>query len=66
MAKRSGNWMTLAEFCEELSIGRSTFYEWRAKDMAPRCFKLPNGGLRIQRADFEDWVSKLQEDKDAA
>lgn len=31
MAQRSGNWMTIAEFCQEMGISRSTFDDWRAK-----------------------------------
>lgn len=61
-ATRSRTHMTLAEVCEELGIGRSTFYDWRAKRRAPRCFKLPNGDLRIRRADFEDWIAARLED----
>jgi len=53
--------MTIADLCEELGIARSTFYDWRAKHRAPRCFKLPNGDLRIRRADFEEWLSSLEE-----
>ncbi|MFI6883187.1 helix-turn-helix transcriptional regulator [Streptosporangium canum] len=51
--------ITLAEFCEELQISRRTFYDWRAKGRAPRCLKLPNGDLRIRRADFEQWLNAL-------
>ncbi|SDP87856.1 transcriptional regulator, AlpA family [Actinopolyspora xinjiangensis] len=61
MPKNSGTWLTLAQFCEEISIGRSTFYEWRAKGIAPRCFKLPNGELRIRRTDVESWLDTLED-----
>ncbi|MGY5106148.1 helix-turn-helix transcriptional regulator [Streptomyces sp. 900105245] len=40
-AVRPRSMLTLAEVCEELSISRSTFYDWRAKRRAPRCIKLP-------------------------
>ncbi|MBG0814178.1 AlpA family transcriptional regulator [Planomonospora sp. ID82291] len=53
--------LTLAELCEELQISRSTFYDWRAKGRAPRCLKLPNGDLRIRRADFERWLNALED-----
>jgi excisionase family DNA binding protein len=43
--------LTIAEVCEDLGISRSTFYEWRTKGRAPRCIKLPNGDIRINRAD---------------
>ena len=60
-AVRSRSMLTLAEVCEELSISRSTFYDWRAKRRAPRCIKLPNGEIRIRRADLEDWLSTLED-----
>ena len=47
--------LTVAEVCAELRIARSTFYEWRAKGRGPRCIKLPNGELRIRRAELERW-----------
>lgn len=53
--------LTVVELCEELGIGRSTFYEWRAKRRGPRCFKLPNGELRIRRVDFVSWIESLEE-----
>lgn len=54
--------LTVAELCEELSIARSTFYDWRAKKTAPRCMTLPNGELRIRRVDFDAWLdSRLEE-----
>jgi len=46
----------LTDPCAELRIARSTFYEWRAKGRAPRCIKLPNGDLRIRRAELERWL----------
>jgi excisionase family DNA binding protein len=53
--------LTIAELCDELDISRSTFYEWRAKRTAPRCFKLPNGELRIKRDDLDTWIDSRQE-----
>lgn len=53
--------LTVAEFCEEMSIARSTFYDWRAKRRAPRCIRMPNGELRIRRAEYERWLEKLEE-----
>jgi excisionase family DNA binding protein len=49
--------MTITEICSELGIARSTFYDWRASKKAPRCIKLPNGSIRIRRADFERWLT---------
>ena len=53
--------LTIAEVCEELSIARSTFYDWRAKRKAPRCIKLPNRDLRIRRVDFEAWLESIED-----
>jgi excisionase family DNA binding protein len=53
--------LTIAEVCEDLGISRSTFYEWRTKGRAPRCIKLPNGNIRINRADYERWLRTLEE-----
>ena len=58
---RPGDRLTIAQLCEELGISRSTFYEWRAKGRAPRCIKLPNGQIRIRRAEFERWLESLEE-----
>jgi len=60
--RKASDKLTLAELCEDLGISRSTFYDWRAKRRAPRCFKLPNGDLRIRRADYENWLSTLDEE----
>ncbi|MFI0451220.1 helix-turn-helix transcriptional regulator [Actinomadura sp. 6N118] len=47
--------LTVTDICRILQISRRTFYEWRAKGRAPRCKRVPNGELRIRRADFERW-----------
>jgi excisionase family DNA binding protein len=49
--------LTVSEFCKEFKVARSTFYEWIAKGTAPVCKKLPNGQLRIDRADVEAWFN---------
>ncbi|MFI7469955.1 helix-turn-helix transcriptional regulator [Nonomuraea sp. NPDC049646] len=49
--------LTLAEVCTELQISRSTFYDWRQKRRAPRCITLPNGSLRVRRADLDAWLN---------
>jgi predicted DNA-binding transcriptional regulator AlpA len=53
--------LTVAEFCDEMLIARSTFYDWRAKSRAPRCIRMPNGELRIRRAEYERWLETLEE-----
>ena len=52
--------LTVAAFCAELQISRSTFYEWVAKGRAPRCRKLPNGQLRIDRRDVDAWYESCE------
>ena len=49
--------LTVAEVCQELKVSRSTFYDWRAKRRAPRCIALPNGSLRVCRADLDRWLA---------
>jgi predicted DNA-binding transcriptional regulator AlpA len=61
MATPTAKPLTLAEVCAELGIARSTFYDWRAKGRAPRCLKLPNGDLRIRRADYDRWLTSLED-----
>ncbi|MEV6629295.1 helix-turn-helix domain-containing protein [Actinoplanes sp. NPDC051470] len=55
-------YLTVAEFCAEMDIARSTFYDWRAKRSAPKCIKLPNGELRIRRTEFERWLDEHEEE----
>ncbi|QUQ70571.1 helix-turn-helix transcriptional regulator [Kutzneria sp. CA-103260] len=52
--------LKVEEFCEEVKIARSTFYEWKAKGLGPRCRKLPNGQLRIDRRDIDDWYDSCE------
>ena len=53
--------LTIAQFCHEQEIARSTFYDWRAKGKAPRCIKLPNGEIRIRRTEVDRWLDSLEE-----
>ncbi|MFG1748593.1 helix-turn-helix transcriptional regulator [Streptosporangium sandarakinum] len=53
--------LTIADICEDLGINRSTFYDWRAKGRAPKCMKLPNGDLRVRRADYDRWLASLED-----
>ena len=56
------NHLTVNEFCDELGVARSTFYDWRAKGRAPKCMKLPNGELRIKRVDYDSWLAGCGDD----
>lgn len=53
--------LTVQQFCEELGISPRTFYEWRTKQRAPRCIKLPNGEIRIRRAEYERWLDSRED-----
>ena len=53
--------LTITDVCTELGIARSTFYDWRAAKKAPRCIKLPNGNIRVRRADLERWLKSLED-----
>ena len=48
--------LTVAAVLAELDVPRSTFYKWRRVGQAPRCIKLPNGEVRIRRADLDAWL----------
>ncbi len=50
--------LAVDEFCVELEIARSTFYDRRAK--AAKVIKLPNGRVLIRRAEFERWLNALE------
>ena len=56
-----GDKLTIAQVCADLEISRRTFYEWRAKNKAPRCLTLPNGSLRIRRAEYQRWLAAREE-----
>jgi predicted DNA-binding transcriptional regulator AlpA len=60
----SAKLLTVAAVLEELDVPRSTFYKWRRLGIAPRCIKLPNGEVRIRRADLDTWLA-AREDKAA-
>jgi excisionase family DNA binding protein len=55
--------LTIAEVCAELRIPRSTFYDWRAKGLAPRCITLPSRKVRVERSELDAWK---QAHRDAA
>ncbi|MEV8104741.1 helix-turn-helix domain-containing protein [Streptomyces sp. NPDC088135] len=47
--------LTMVEALDELRMSRAAFYRLRARGNAPRCLKLPNGQIRIRRADLDAW-----------
>lgn len=53
--------LTVDEILADLGdVSRRTFYEWRAKGTGPKCVKLPNGELRIRRAEYERWLAERE------
>jgi len=53
--------LTVHQICQELRVSRSTFYFWRQTGKAPRCIKLPNGQVRVRRADLDAWIAACEE-----
>ena len=59
--------LTVREILEDLAddagkpLPRSTWDEWRAKGTGPKCIKLPNGQLRVRRADYERWLTARED-----
>jgi predicted DNA-binding transcriptional regulator AlpA len=53
--------LTVAAVLEELDVPRSTFYKWRRLRIGPRCIKLPNGEVRIRRADLDAWLARRED-----
>ena len=52
--------MTVREVLAELNgVSRDTFYRWRQLGVAPPAIRLPNGELRIRRAEFLRWLDNL-------
>lgn len=54
--------LTVEEILEDLGgpdgpLSRRTWQEWRAKGIAPKCIKLPNGKLRVRRGEYERWLA---------
>jgi predicted DNA-binding transcriptional regulator AlpA len=48
--------LTVTEVLTVLRVPRATFYRWRQLRIGPTAIKLPNGQLRVRRADLTDWV----------
>ena len=54
--------MTVPQVLEALGgLSKHTFYEWRERRVAPPCFRLPNGQLRVRRGDLLDWLEAHRE-----
>lgn len=58
---RPADKLTVEDICTDLGIARRTFYEWRAKQRAPKCIRLPNGDLRIRRSEYQRWLDSRED-----
>ncbi|MFF0034510.1 helix-turn-helix transcriptional regulator [Streptomyces avermitilis] len=54
--------LKLREVLEEIDMSRAAFYRMRARGQAPRLHKLPNGELRVSRADLDAWWERCEQD----
>ncbi|MFJ5607942.1 helix-turn-helix transcriptional regulator [Streptomyces sp. NPDC093221] len=52
--------LKLPEVLTEINMSRAAFYRMRARGQAPRLIKLPNGELRVRRADLDDWLNGFE------
>ncbi|MEV7182058.1 helix-turn-helix domain-containing protein [Kitasatospora sp. NPDC093679] len=54
--------LKLAAVLEELDMSRSAFYRMVARGQGPKLVKLPNGHIRVRRADLDAWWAGLEQD----
>ncbi|WP_411771456.1 helix-turn-helix transcriptional regulator [Streptomyces gramineus] len=52
--------LKLVEALDEIGMSRAAFYRMRARGQAPRHLKLPNGQIRIRRADLNAWFDACE------
>ncbi|QDO21123.1 helix-turn-helix domain-containing protein [Streptomyces sp. S1A1-8] len=52
--------LKLVEALDEIGVSRAAFYRMRARGQAPRHLKLPNGQIRIRRADLDAWFDACE------
>ncbi len=55
----TNTWMTMSELMEWLGVSRSTVDGWRKDGRCPKFAKLPSGGLRTRRSDWETYLDGL-------
>jgi predicted DNA-binding transcriptional regulator AlpA len=53
--------LKLPEVLAEIDMSRAAFYRMRARGLAPRLQKLPNGHLRVSRADLDAWWATCEQ-----
>ncbi|MEU9357440.1 helix-turn-helix domain-containing protein [Streptomyces sp. NPDC048301] len=52
--------LKLPEVLAEIGMSRAAFYRMRTRGKAPKLIKLPNGQLRVRRADLDAWWRDLE------
>jgi predicted DNA-binding transcriptional regulator AlpA len=50
--------LKLPEVLAEIEMSRAAFYRLRARGLAPKLIKLPNGQIRCRRSDLDAWWAK--------
>ncbi|MER7056666.1 helix-turn-helix transcriptional regulator [Streptomyces sp. NPDC000351] len=53
--------LKLPEVLAEIGMSRAAFYRMRARGQAPRLRKLPNGQVRVSRADLDAWWDRCEQ-----
>ncbi|AEW95884.1 MULTISPECIES: helix-turn-helix transcriptional regulator [Streptomycetaceae] len=53
--------LKLPEVLEEIGMSRAAFYRMRARGKGPKLRKLPNGQVRVSRADLDAWWESCTE-----
>lgn len=53
--------LKLPQVLKEIGVSRAAFYRMRARGQAPRIRKIPNGQVRVSRADLDAWWERCEE-----
>lgn len=53
--------LKLPEVLAEIKMSRAAFYRMRARGQAHRLRKMPNGQIRVSRADLDAWWDQCDE-----
>ncbi|MFJ3989906.1 helix-turn-helix transcriptional regulator [Streptomyces sp. NPDC090032] len=53
--------LKLPEVLDEVGMSRAAFDRMRARGKAPRIRKLPNGQIRVSRADLDAWWAQCEQ-----
>ncbi|PYI39513.1 excisionase [Arthrobacter psychrolactophilus] len=59
-SREAHRWLSPQEVCDELRIPKQTFYQWRARHVAPPAYRFGKL-LRIDRTEFDEWLSNHAE-----